>query len=798
MPTLRTPRSASASPFDLLPRLNTSSPSAFSSGLSSPSHGAGASEPLLPRSYYHPSASSRPGSPSPLPSPRGALPLRNGSLTPTSPRSSSSFPPFVGPPPKAARLGTHKRWAVLLALVLVFALATLGAGGGSDDGYATSVREGWRAGVQGVKSWAGGRWQAVEPGGAGAHDPGEGVVQPGSEIPPPDELRELEAEGREEQETVKEEELEAAREEETLGADETPPAEEVDALDEAAAKALAQEPAQEVAVVEAEPVPSVPTLNVNPFPRPPPRDPKVLSKMRFLSFENHSGFHNQRKSLVNALTLAHLLNRTLLLPPARLGSPVPWESDPKFRVHFSERCKAGLEPDKPIATKANAYAIMQGEECEDPAKWTYTGWDWLVSRDLLAGRPLVDRWNASRAWFTAPAEEGGLGLREDEIHQFEDRDRRSYQILDALETPMDKNLFTSRIELDQLRDEAGLDGKRLLQFGSLFSGARLKFVKKENNDVLVGYTEKLILQSDGLDVISDKIRDQLGSYVAAHARVGDGVFKSNAKQNMQKVFSQLTHDVLGMKAAQVKVLLAEAAGPSSHKSTANGGKGAQKGAAKKVARAFGAPPVSLAERAGALEPWGDEDDEAEEADILFVNERARAPPLPFPSASGALGCRALKGGPSQPLAPSLHCRRPLHDTKAAPHLAPLNVPLYIATDSRSPTTDAALAPFTHWFPCVFFLSDFAEPSEVNDAPVPELVDLVAAKARDDGGKGEWTSDWDGQAMAKYLYPFLEAEIAARAVAVVGTPSSTFSGYVRGILHDAYVRNGLAASWTRAA
>lgn len=39
--------------------------------------------------------------------------------------------------------------------------------------------------------------------------------------------------------------------------------------------------------------PSVPILNVRPHPRPPPNDPAVAEQMRYLSYENHSGFHNR-------------------------------------------------------------------------------------------------------------------------------------------------------------------------------------------------------------------------------------------------------------------------------------------------------------------------------------------------------------------------------------------------------------------------------------------------------------------------------------------------------------------------
>lgn len=152
---------------------------------------------------------------------------------------------------------------------------------------------------------------------------------------------------------------------------------------------------------------------------------------------------------------------------------------------------------------------------------TYVGWDYLVTPSLLANRSLVDRWNASHALFTLAPSHGGLGLSPSDIETFPDADRRSYQILDSPSTSMDKGLFTSRLELDDLR----ASDKRLLQFGSLFSGARLKFARDENRKVLDEIAGRVILQNDGLDRISDAVRDLLGTYVAAHARVGDANFK---------------------------------------------------------------------------------------------------------------------------------------------------------------------------------------------------------------------------------------------------------------------------------
>ncbi|KAF9650006.1 hypothetical protein BDM02DRAFT_1688632 [Thelephora ganbajun] len=48
-------------------------------------------------------------------------------------------------------------------------------------------------------------------------------------------------------------------------------------------------------------------------------NPQVQPGEKFLSYLPHSGFHNQRIALENALVLARSLNQTLLVPPVRFG-----------------------------------------------------------------------------------------------------------------------------------------------------------------------------------------------------------------------------------------------------------------------------------------------------------------------------------------------------------------------------------------------------------------------------------------------------------------------------------------------
>ncbi|GAA6039765.1 hypothetical protein JCM8097_004211 [Rhodosporidiobolus ruineniae] len=805
MPTPRTPPSSRPA-FSLLPRLDT----AFSSSSSPSSSHASPNDQSVPLLFSRSGASTpvRGHSPGPVspssPSPGGAAASGGGASV-----SSPSAPFGFVPPPKAARLGgSSRRWAILAALLVVGGLVASGGGFGAASGagaeeQAVGLREkwgerveGWRTAWSGSGTGGGGAKGEEPPGGKTAAKEGA-VVDLGADdadeppIPPSSSSDDAGDQGGARRPKYEEDDLSL-----TLGG-------------------AGEEDEQEPPVSSTSPSSSVDDprleqlrLNVRPVPRPPPRNPKVASEMKYMSFENHSGFHNQRKSLVNALTLAQLLNRTLLLSPARLGSPIPWGPDVNLRLTHSERCKAGLEAD-PIASTTNSPRIGESE-CDDPSKWTYVGWEYLVSPLLLEGRAIVDRWNSSSEWFFASLEEGGLGLREDEVRAFDDPERRSYQIYDARATPTDTSgLFKSRLDLEDLRE----DPARLLRFGSLFSGARLKLSSDENKQVMIEANENVILRSEGLDAISDKVRDLLGSYVAVHARVGDGVFKTQAKPNMQKVFRRLAHNVLGLTGKVIDQLLAEADSPLAAAP-------AVKEKKKLVARQFGSPdPDFLLSPPGAVEEVivgeeeeeGDHEEEEEDERDAFPSfilspPSSRLSKRSLPSSFSSPTILAKRSGPSRPLSPTLHCRSPLHPSLSADgkpsKLAPLNTPLYIATDARDPPSDPALRPFFRWFPCVFLLNDFAEPSSPatqgeetvrpSEEPLPELEALVDAADGDQGSM--WVSEWDGQAMARYLYPFLEAEIAARGVEVVGTPSSTFSGYTAGILHESYVAQGLVAGW----
>lgn len=176
---------------------------------------------------------------------------------------------------------------------------------------------------------------------------------------------------------------------------------------------------------------------------------------------------------------------------------------------------------------------------------------------------------------------------------------------------------------------------------------------------------------------------------------------------MQGVFRKLCKNFFNLKQTTITALLEE---------SASGGPATARQARQKRARARGIRSESWS----TLDD-GERVDEEGEQEVDADHEPTRR-----------LAKRAPTGRRPRPLSPALRCRGPLH---TSPELQVLNMPLYIATDSRNPLGDRNIAPFFHHFPCAFLLDDFAKASPVNDRPVDALVEMVSDR---------WKSDWDGQ------------------------------------------------------
>ncbi|EPS94669.1 hypothetical protein FOMPIDRAFT_1079469, partial [Fomitopsis schrenkii] len=441
---------------------------------------------------------------------------------------------------------------------------------------------------------------------------------------------------------------------------------------------------------------------------------------RYLAYLPHSGFHNQRIAFENALVLSRLLNRTLLVPPVRLGiKPVYYLPFDQLRDVLENSTKVGLEHCKGLRLDGSQDIPP---ECMDYHDFTYVPWDWLVNlTDIKQEQRLLPCWNTTDARL-----EQWLGVYGNDTVFFKDTTRNHFSFLDF--TPSSNLGVTalSRKYLESIQISAlARRQEKLLFFGTLMGSSRLHLRDAGNYQLRARIREKMALTNPLLTALAEDVRAALGGqYLGAHVRLGDGLFRENGAENVRLTWWKLVHEVLG----------------------------------------FSVQDTLALERTLVLDAGSSADDDLDSPLAMgpgsLVSMTLVPPRIPLD-----IPVLRVPHPPLPPLRPatnlSLACPGTRH---LAPALAALNTPLFIASDVAAPHADALLARFTRTFPCTFFLSDFG-------AQTAPLVALA-------GGA-------DGVALRPFLVPLLDAMIAGRAWAVVGTEQSTYSAFVADVLWRTY-------------
>lgn len=438
----------------------------------------------------------------------------------------------------------------------------------------------------------------------------------------------------------------------------------------------------------------------------------------YLAYLPHSGLHNQRIALENALTLAHLLNRTLLLPPARLGPKslrYVRSSTLARMLRLSDKRQGQIH-----CTRIPA-DVPRPDECIDYMAYTLIPWAWLVDLGPIeAQQALVRVSNGTAAWI-----EGWLGIHPNETLLMPDTAPYEYQFVDTPAPAREGDKFLHTVPIDTL----AVAPQRLIQLGTLFGSSRLRLRKAENRRVRETVRRHMVFTNAALMLAAERIGKVLGeTYVGAHVRVGDGRFQKGARASVRLVWWKLVQDVLGLD----------------------------------TQTALGLEKRVLSTMGGTVAKNGDDrdngygEDEDEDGDMVDMNEMLGPPEIPTDMPSLRVPHPPLPPLPDT-FSPKLPCRNRLYTT---PSLRRLNVPLFIATDAPHGLDDPLLALLIHAFPCTFILESFG-----------------AQTAHLEGLRNEN----DGVRLAGYLAPTVDALVMGGAWAVVGTEGSTFSRYVEDVL-----------------
>ncbi|CAJ0649887.1 16607_t:CDS:2 [Entrophospora sp. SA101] len=267
---------------------------------------------------------------------------------------------------------------------------------------------------------------------------------------------------------------------------------------------------------------------------------------KFLAYYTHSGYHNQRVGLENALLLAKILNRTLLMPPALLGTPLPWIRFDKMYERLFLATKKGLQHCPKVPRDFPLPA-----ECLNYYSYTRVSWDFLLEMEpIRESQKIIDRFDHSYEWIE---ENLNLDISKD-VRFIRDNKLWDYRIFDTTGSRIDdSNKFTRFLYTDKLKE----DPKKLIHFGSLFGSLRvvpekpsnmqyLKFIRKHlvpNNELVLKATESIVNKLGGV-----------GNFIGLHIRATDGFFMKYARLNIDHIYHNLTNTFTKLTPEEIDVL----------------------------------------------------------------------------------------------------------------------------------------------------------------------------------------------------------------------------------------------------
>ncbi|ORX51291.1 hypothetical protein DM01DRAFT_354931 [Hesseltinella vesiculosa] len=243
---------------------------------------------------------------------------------------------------------------------------------------------------------------------------------------------------------------------------------------------------------------------------------------KFITYMPHSGLHNQRIALINAMVLAKQLNRTLLMPEVNVGKANYWRDSKRLELQLS-RCTRGKQTTQPKDTAPVA--------CGSYRRYVPTTVSSIFDLSSLQnlGIRVTQRLHMGLDYF-----EHYFGTQPSDMLYIRDQSRFSYRIYDSRSNTDDMQGYEQRIDLEDLKNRQ----ERFMVFGSLFSSYRLALEQPEWVWLWeylfseISFHHPTVLQQT-LDIVGRL--GGPGQFVSLHLRQGDGVFRAVMDQTVQNV-----------------------------------------------------------------------------------------------------------------------------------------------------------------------------------------------------------------------------------------------------------------------
>lgn len=274
---------------------------------------------------------------------------------------------------------------------------------------------------------------------------------------------------------------------------------------------------------------------------------------KYLAYLPHSGFHNQRIAFENALLLAHVLRRTLLVPPIRLGNkPIRYVEYDTLSQYIELSNKEGLKH----CPQVPPY-ISRPPECLHYFESAYVPWTWLVDLSTLAARQTICHLpSMSRSWIGVT-----FDISPSEIYTLRDKSPYQFRFVDNDQDSSNRGKYLEDIYISQL----GTIKEKLVQIGTLFGTSRLHLENRDNQAYRNVIRQSMAFANTELSNVATSIaRVFEPSYISLHLRSGDGLFQSKIAHTVNATWWRTLRDVIGLTIAEICHLEATVgSGPSS-------------------------------------------------------------------------------------------------------------------------------------------------------------------------------------------------------------------------------------------
>ncbi|CAG8472383.1 1038_t:CDS:1 [Funneliformis mosseae] len=267
-----------------------------------------------------------------------------------------------------------------------------------------------------------------------------------------------------------------------------------------------------------------------------PNDDVNSNEERYMTYLPHSGFHNQRNSLENAVFLSWMLNRTLIMPPILFSKKnyIPYRP---FEVLY-DMLNGNL-------TKSTRLCEIRGVE-DQSCKFTQLDWEELLNFEFIKKHIRYIYRNDTKFDVKELYSYLNITNPETQVYTLADETRYDFQYYDDENiTQVSNENFKYLIHLCSLRKRKD----KLIHFGSIYHTLRFNLKYQENIEFINSVRESMIINHPALLDVGEKISKQLGgkgAYIGVHMRLGDNgldrKFGAKAEENVDQIIKKLLNE----------------------------------------------------------------------------------------------------------------------------------------------------------------------------------------------------------------------------------------------------------------